>query len=163
MMHAVADPAYTMRAPVLAVPGTTYYRYSGAEAINLSHCSTTCIDPSNPDLLWTYQAYGNSTVDKQWCTAWASFQLDGMLPPLVDLGPGQTCHGQEGGFPHQNVGDGITGGRISDGSFDHLTVAYRKAQQDHCANDLELQHVNVFSRLSQFFQPVIPTRAFSVL
>jgi hypothetical protein len=75
MMHAATDPANTMRAPVLAVAGTTYYRYAGIAAINLSHYSTTCIDPSNPELLWTYQAYGNSTVDKQWCTAWAAFRL----------------------------------------------------------------------------------------
>ncbi len=75
MMHAASDPPNTMRPPVLAMAGTTYYRYAGIAAINLSHYSSTCIDPSNPDLLWTYQAYGNSTVDKQWCTAWASFQL----------------------------------------------------------------------------------------
>jgi hypothetical protein len=75
MMHAATDPANTMRGPLLAMPGTTYYRYSGIAAINLSHYSSTCIDPSNPDLLWTYQAYGNSTLDKQWCTAWAAFSL----------------------------------------------------------------------------------------
>jgi hypothetical protein len=75
MMHAATDPASTMCAPVLAVPGTTFYRYGDAAAINLSHYSSTCIDPSNPDLLWTYQAYGHSTVDKQWCTAWAAFAL----------------------------------------------------------------------------------------
>jgi hypothetical protein len=73
MMHAATDPANTMRAPVLAMPGTTYYRYSDHAAVNLSHYSSTCIDPSNPDRLWTYQAYGDSTVDKQWCTAWVSF------------------------------------------------------------------------------------------
>ena len=59
----------------LAVPGTTYYRYSGVAAVNWSHYTSTCIDPSNPDLLWTYQAYANSTVDRQWCTAWAAFKL----------------------------------------------------------------------------------------
>ena len=75
MMHAATDPPNTMRAPILAVPGTTYYRYSDIPAINLSHYSSTCIDPSNPDLLWTYQAYGNSNLDKQWCTAWAAFTL----------------------------------------------------------------------------------------
>ena len=42
---------------------------AGVAAINLSHYTPTCIDPSNPDLLWTYQAYANSTVDRQWCTA----------------------------------------------------------------------------------------------
>ncbi len=116
MMHAATDPANTMRGPLLAVPGTTCYRYSDAAAINLSHYSSTCIDPSNPELLWTYQAYGNSALDKQWCMAWAAFSLspsglgqthathdapvqtNGLLPPLVDLGPGQTYHGQEGGL-----------------------------------------------------------------
>jgi hypothetical protein len=29
MMHAAGDPAGTMRAPVLAVKGTTYFRYPG--------------------------------------------------------------------------------------------------------------------------------------
>jgi hypothetical protein len=87
MMHAATDPPNTMRTPVLAVPGTTYYRCSGASAVNLSHYTSTCIDPSNPDLLWTYQAYSNSTIDGQWCTAWAAFQLSTMrlLPTLRSL------------------------------------------------------------------------------
>ncbi len=80
MMHAATDPPNTMRAPTLAMPGTAYYRYSGLPAINLSHYSSTCIDPSNPDLLWTYQAYGNSTLDQQWCTAWAAFSLSSSKP-----------------------------------------------------------------------------------
>jgi hypothetical protein len=71
----VSDPADTMRPPMLALPGTTYYRYADSSAVNLSHYSSTCIDPSNPELLWTYQAYGNSTLDKQWCTARAAFSL----------------------------------------------------------------------------------------
>lgn len=75
MMRAATDPAGTMRKPVAAVPGTTSYHYAGAKAVNLSHYSTTCIDPSNPNLLWTCQAYGNSKIDRQWCTAWAAFQL----------------------------------------------------------------------------------------
>ncbi|MGE5296854.1 MAG: hypothetical protein ACM3VT_18695, partial [Solirubrobacterales bacterium] len=75
MMHAATDPANTMRAPVVAAPGSTYYRYPGVATVNLSHYSSTCVDPSNPDLLWTYQAYANSAVDRQWCTAWAAFSL----------------------------------------------------------------------------------------
>jgi hypothetical protein len=47
MMHA----AGAMRAPVLAVKGTTYFRYPGVTAMNFSNYSTTCIDPSVPDLL----------------------------------------------------------------------------------------------------------------
>ena len=60
---------------LLAVPSTTCYRHSGVATVNLSHYSSTCIDPPNPDLLWTYQAYANSAVDRQWCTAWAAFSL----------------------------------------------------------------------------------------
>jgi streptogramin lyase len=75
MMHAVGDPAGTIRTPVLAVKGTTYFRYAGVTAMNFSNYSTTCIDPSAPDLLWTYQGYANSTIDRQWCTAWAAFRM----------------------------------------------------------------------------------------
>lgn len=75
MMHGATDAANTMRAPVQAVPGTSVYRYDGMRAANWSHYSATCIDPARPDVLWTYQAYSNSTVDRQWCTAWAAFRL----------------------------------------------------------------------------------------
>jgi hypothetical protein len=91
MMHAATDPASTMRAPVLAVPGTTCYRYSGLAAVNLSHYSSTCIDPSNPNRLWTYQAYANSTVDKRWCTAWAAFSFSS-----------STTRPASGGVSHKN-------------------------------------------------------------
>jgi hypothetical protein len=64
MMHAAGDPAGTMRAPVVAVKGSTYFRYAGVSAVNFSNYSATCIDPSAPDLLWTYQGYANSTVDR---------------------------------------------------------------------------------------------------
>ena len=76
MMHAAGDPAGTMRAPVVAVRGTTYFRYAGVTGMNFSNYSTTCIDPSDPDLLWTYQGYANSTIDRQWCTAWAAFRME---------------------------------------------------------------------------------------
>jgi hypothetical protein len=76
MMHAAGDPVSSMGAPVLAVPGTTYYRLSapGRFGIAWGNYSTTCVDPSNPNLLWTCQEYANSTVDRQWCTAWVAFQ-----------------------------------------------------------------------------------------
>ncbi len=75
IMRAASDPAGTMRPPVVAVNGSTAYRHSGATAMNFSNYSTTCIDPSDRDVLWTYQGYANSTVDRQWCTAWAAFKL----------------------------------------------------------------------------------------
>jgi hypothetical protein len=77
MMHAAGDPAGSMGAPVLAVPGTTYYRMSapGRFGLGWGNYSTTCVDPSNPNLLWTCQEYANSTVDRQWCAAWVAFHL----------------------------------------------------------------------------------------
>ncbi|MCX8156047.1 MAG: hypothetical protein N3J91_06345 [Verrucomicrobiae bacterium] len=75
LMRAPTDPPHTLRPPVLAMRGTTCYRYGDYPAINLSHYSSTCVDPVAPGRLWTYQAYGNSPVDKQWCTAWAAFEL----------------------------------------------------------------------------------------
>src|SRR5262249_38926735 len=80
MMRSATDPANTMRSPVAAVPGTTSYHYAGARAVNLSHYSTTCIDPSSPGLLWTCQMYANSKQDRQWCTAWAAFQISDVKP-----------------------------------------------------------------------------------
>jgi hypothetical protein len=80
MMRAARDPAGAMRPPVVAVKGTTVFKYAGKDAINFSNYSTTCIDPTASDLLWTYQGYANSSVDRQWCTAWAAFKLSSALP-----------------------------------------------------------------------------------
>jgi hypothetical protein len=76
MMHAPGDPPGSMGAAALAVPGTTYYRLGAAApfGIGWGNYSTTCVDPSNPDLLWSCQEYANSTIDRQWCTAWVAFQ-----------------------------------------------------------------------------------------
>lgn len=78
MMHAAKDAPGTMRAPVLAVKGTTYFRApaSGAtNAIGWGNYSSTCIDPLDPTLIWTCQEYANSTAEREWCTAWAAFRL----------------------------------------------------------------------------------------
>ncbi|HVX14745.1 MAG TPA: hypothetical protein VHC22_26385 [Pirellulales bacterium] len=76
MMHAAGAPPGSMGAPVLALAGTTYYRMSGPTPFGLAwgNYSTTCIDPSDPNLLWTCQEYANSTADRQWCTAWVAFR-----------------------------------------------------------------------------------------
>jgi hypothetical protein len=76
MMHAPGEPSGSMGAAVLALPGTTYYRHSAAGRFGLGwgNYSTTCIDPSNPNLLWTCQEYAGSEVDRQWFTAWVAFQ-----------------------------------------------------------------------------------------
>lgn len=83
MMHAASDSPGTMRPAVKAVPGTTYFRYAKYNPIPWGNYSTTCIDPSDPYRLWTYQEYANSTKDGQWCTAWASFQLNPPQAPAL--------------------------------------------------------------------------------
>ncbi len=62
-----------------AKAGTTYYRLGAPAPFGIAwgNYSTTCRDPSNPNLLWTCQEYANSTVDRQWCTAWVAFQRKG--------------------------------------------------------------------------------------
>jgi hypothetical protein len=76
MTHMAGDLAGTMRTPVLAIPGTTYYRDSGAGPYGIpwGNYSTTCIDPSDPHTFWTLQEYANSTTDMQWTTGWVAFQ-----------------------------------------------------------------------------------------
>jgi hypothetical protein len=76
MMHAAGAPAGSMGAPVLALPGTTYYRLEapGRFGIGWGNYSTTCVDPVNPTRLWTCQEYAGSTVNRQWCTAWVAFE-----------------------------------------------------------------------------------------
>jgi hypothetical protein len=79
MMHAANDAAGAMRAPVLAVKGSTYYRGPASgktNAIPWGNYSSTCIDPLDPTLIWTCQEYANSAGDREWCTAWAAFRLD---------------------------------------------------------------------------------------
>lgn len=78
MMRAAGDPPGTMRAPVLAVAGTTYFRgaLSGnTGATGWGNYSTTCVDPENPSVLWTTQEYANSNGEGEWCTAWAAFRF----------------------------------------------------------------------------------------
>jgi hypothetical protein len=78
MMHAAKDAPGTMRAPVLAVKGTNYFRSPPAgstNAIAWGNYSSTCIDPSEPTLIWTCQEYANSTTEREWCTAWTAFRF----------------------------------------------------------------------------------------
>jgi hypothetical protein len=78
MMHVALDAPGTMRAPVLAESGTTYFRGTPVRVFNSlswGNYSSTCIDPLDSTLIWTCQEYANSTLDNQWCTAWAAFRF----------------------------------------------------------------------------------------
>jgi hypothetical protein len=77
MMHAKGDAPNTIRKPVPAVTGTTYFRVDkpGALGLDWGRYSVTWIDPSDPGLFWTCQEYGGSGVPGQWCTSWIAFAL----------------------------------------------------------------------------------------
>lgn len=76
-MRAADDPKGQMREPVLAVPGTTYYRVTSPHRFGtqFGNYSSTCIDPTSRGVFWTCQEYADSTTPDQWCTAWAAFRL----------------------------------------------------------------------------------------
>jgi hypothetical protein len=84
MMHAAGDAPGTMRAPARVAAGTTYYRCppsGNTNAIGWGNYSSTCVDPTDPNLLWTCQEYANSEVEREWCTAWAAFRFNEMKKP----------------------------------------------------------------------------------
>jgi hypothetical protein len=77
MMHAASDPKNTMRPAVLAVKGTTVFTSDRPSAFGLAwgNYNTTCVDPSDPKIFWTYQEYATSNVPSQYTTCWAAFRL----------------------------------------------------------------------------------------
>lgn len=60
---------------VCAVKGTTYYRYSGLQAVNWSNYSSACVDPGDAGLMWVLQGYSGSEEEKQWCAGWGAFRV----------------------------------------------------------------------------------------
>jgi hypothetical protein len=77
MMHAAGDPKNTMRPPVLAARGTTVFSSSLPSKYGLAwgNYNTTCVDPADPTIFWTYQEYATSNVPSQYTTCWAAFRL----------------------------------------------------------------------------------------
>ncbi len=77
MMHGAADPPGTMRRPVLAAKGTTIFAagHGTRYGIAWGNYNATCIDPSDPTVLWTYQQYATSAVPGQYTTCWVAFRM----------------------------------------------------------------------------------------
>jgi hypothetical protein len=77
MIHAAGDPKNTMRTPVVAVKGTSVFRSDRRNTYGLpwGNYNTTCIDPSNPTVFWTYQEYATSSVPSQYDTCWVAFKF----------------------------------------------------------------------------------------
>ena len=77
LMHAASDPKNTMRQPVVAAKGTSVYSSDRPSKYGLAwgNYNTTCIDPSDPTIFWTYQEYATSNVPSQYTTCWVSFKF----------------------------------------------------------------------------------------
>jgi hypothetical protein len=77
MVHGAGDPRNTMRAPVVAAKGTTVFRSKRPSKFGLAwgNYNTTCLDPTDPNIFWTYQEYATSNVPSQYTTCWAAFRL----------------------------------------------------------------------------------------
>ena len=77
MMRAAGDPKNTMRPPLLAAKGTTTYSsdIQTAYGAGWGNYNSTCIDPSDPTVIWTYQEYSTSGVINVWNTCWVAFKL----------------------------------------------------------------------------------------
>jgi hypothetical protein len=77
MMHAAADPKNTMRTPVVAAKGTAVFSSARPTRFGLAwgNYNSTCVDPSDPTIFWTYQEYATSHVPSQYTTCWVGFRL----------------------------------------------------------------------------------------
>ena len=77
MMRGAGDPKGTMRPPVLAARGTTVFASSreGPYGIQWGNYNATCVDPSDPTKLWTYQEYATGAEVDRWTTCWIAFAL----------------------------------------------------------------------------------------
>jgi hypothetical protein len=76
MMHAASDPPNTMRPAVLAAKGTTVFSSDRKSKFGLAwgNYNSTCVDPSDPNVLWTYQEYATSSTPSRWTTCWVAFK-----------------------------------------------------------------------------------------
>jgi hypothetical protein len=76
MMHDAKDPPNTMRPAVLGAKGTAVFSGSRESKFGLAwgNYNSTCVDPSDPTILWTCQEYATSSTSGQWTTCWVEFK-----------------------------------------------------------------------------------------
>jgi hypothetical protein len=77
MLRAAGDPRNTMHRPVVAARDTSVFASSrqGPHGIQWENYNATCLDPSDPTRLWTYQEYAASAEFDRWTTCWVAFRL----------------------------------------------------------------------------------------
>jgi hypothetical protein len=78
MMRAATDPPNTMRRPVPAAKGTTVFSGSRSSPFGIAwgNYNSTCVDPSDAAVLWTYQQYATSAAPGRYSTCWVAFRLN---------------------------------------------------------------------------------------
>jgi hypothetical protein len=78
MMHGASDARNTMRPPVVAAKGTTIFTSSRPSKYGLAwgNYNSTCLDPTDAMVFWTYQEYATSDVPSRYTTCWAAFKLE---------------------------------------------------------------------------------------
>jgi len=76
MIHAAGDPPNSMRPPVAAVKGTTVFtgKRASQHGAGWGSYSSTCLDPSDPTIFWTYQQYAASSTPGEYTTSWVAFR-----------------------------------------------------------------------------------------
>jgi len=79
MMRAATDPRNTLCPPVLAAKGTATYasdRDNAKVGVGWGNYNSTCLDPADPTVIWTYQEYAASGVLNVWNTCWTAFKVN---------------------------------------------------------------------------------------
>jgi hypothetical protein len=77
MGRSPAGPKGVVGTPVVSMKGTTVYVPASPPkfAIAWGNYNSTCVDPVDPTLLWTYQEYAASSTPGQFSTCWTAFRV----------------------------------------------------------------------------------------
>jgi hypothetical protein len=77
MGRSTAAPKNAMGRPVVSVKGTTVFAPAvpPKTAIGWGNYNSTCVDPSDPTMLWTSQEYAASSTPGQFSTCWTAFRV----------------------------------------------------------------------------------------
>lgn len=77
MGRKAGDPKNTMGEPVIAVKGTGIFTSTkpGKYGVAWGNYNATCLDPSDPSIIWTTQEYSASGVPEQFSTYWVAFKV----------------------------------------------------------------------------------------
>ena len=77
MARAPKDPKNSMGMPVIAAKGTTAFtsKSTGKYGTPWGNYNSTCLDPVDPAIIWSYQEYAASSTPDQFSTFWAAFKV----------------------------------------------------------------------------------------